>query len=162
MFQGQPLHPIKHALQIFTDASKERVGRSLRAHCKRDLATSRKQTAYKLAGTKNSLSSLKRVPVPLLRKHYSSVIHKQGRRYEVGSTVCPRVHCVPHCGESGCTRKQVTLNARHIPGRLNVVADKLSSLGQTIQSEWSLLSEVFNYMQQVVSATDRSVYHEVQ
>ena len=42
-----------------------------------------------------------------------------------------------------CTRKQVTLKARHIPGRLNVVADKLSRLGQTIQTEWSLLPEVF-------------------
>ena len=42
-----------------------------------------------------------------------------------------------------CTGKQVTLKARHIPGRLNVVADKLSKLGQTIQTEWSLLPEVF-------------------
>ena len=42
-----------------------------------------------------------------------------------------------------CTGKQVTLKARHIPGRLNVVADKLSRLGQTIQTEWSLLPEVF-------------------
>ena len=42
-----------------------------------------------------------------------------------------------------CTRKQVTLKARHIPGWFNVVADKLSRLGQTIQTEWSLLPEVF-------------------
>ena len=42
-----------------------------------------------------------------------------------------------------CTRHQVTLKALHIPGRLNVVADKLSRLGQTIQTEWSLLQEVF-------------------
>ena len=42
-----------------------------------------------------------------------------------------------------CTRNQVTLKARHIPGRLNVVADKLSRIGQTIQTEWSLLQEVF-------------------
>ena len=42
-----------------------------------------------------------------------------------------------------CTRNQVTLKARHIPGRLNVVADKLSRLGQIIQTEWSLLPEVF-------------------
>ena len=42
-----------------------------------------------------------------------------------------------------CTRHQVTLKARHIPGRLNVVADKLSRLGQTIQTEWSLLPEIF-------------------
>ena len=42
-----------------------------------------------------------------------------------------------------CTRNQVTLKARHIPGWLIVVADKLSRLGQTIQTEWSLLPEVF-------------------
>ena len=42
-----------------------------------------------------------------------------------------------------CARKQVTLKARHISGRLNVVADKLSRLDQTIQMEWSLLPEVF-------------------
>ena len=42
-----------------------------------------------------------------------------------------------------CTRNQVTLKARHFPGRLNVVADKLSRLGQTIQTEWSLLQEIF-------------------
>ena len=30
IFQGQPLYPIKHALQIFTAASKERWGRSLK------------------------------------------------------------------------------------------------------------------------------------
>ena len=44
---------------------------------------------------------------------------------------------------SWCTRKQVTLKARHIPGWLNVIADKLSRLGQTIQTEWSLHPEVF-------------------
>ena len=41
-----------------------------------------------------------------------------------------------------CTRNQVTLKARHIPGRLKVVADKLSRLGQTIQTDWFLLPEV--------------------
>ena len=44
---------------------------------------------------------------------------------------------------SWCTRNQVTLRARHIPGRLNVIADKISRLGQTIQTEWSLHPEVF-------------------
>ena len=42
-----------------------------------------------------------------------------------------------------CTRKQVTLKARHIPGRMNVIEDKLSRLGQTIQTEWSLHPDVF-------------------
>ena len=44
---------------------------------------------------------------------------------------------------SWCTRQQVTLRACHIPGRLNVIADKLSRLGQTIQTEWSLHPAVF-------------------
>ena len=34
-----------------------------------------------------------------------------------------------------CTRRQLTLTARHIPGQLNVIADKLSRVGQTIQSD---------------------------
>ena len=38
-----------------------------------------------------------------------------------------------------CSRKQDTLKVRHIPGWLNVIADKLFRLGQTIQTEWSFL-----------------------
>ena len=41
------------------------------------------------------------------------------------------------------SRNQLILKAWHIPGHLNVVADKLSILGQTIQTEWSLLPEIF-------------------
>ena len=79
---------------------KRRVGHSLRrAHCKRNMVAARKQAAYKPPRTQSSLSSFKRVPKPLLRQgcsdshrqHYSSVIHKQGRRHEVGSTLCPTV-----------------------------------------------------------------------
>ena len=40
-------------------------------------------------------------------------------------------------------RKQVTLKGQNIPGLLNLVADQLSRLDQTIQTEWSLLLEVF-------------------
>ena len=40
-----------------------------------------------------------------------------------------------------CTRKRVTLKTIH--SQLNVMADKLSKLGQTIQTEWSLHQKVF-------------------
>ena len=43
-----------------------------------------------------------------------------------------------------CNRRQIVLRARHIPGHLNVIADKLSRHGQVIQTEWSLLQEVFD------------------
>ena len=66
---GQPLHPIKHALQIFTDTLKEGWGTHLnKTHCKRVLVTARKQAAYQLSGTKISLSSSERVPRPLHRQ----------------------------------------------------------------------------------------------
>ena len=42
-----------------------------------------------------------------------------------------------------CARRQVTLKAQHITGQLSVIADKLSRVGQTIQTEWSLHPEVF-------------------
>ena len=40
-----------------------------------------------------------------------------------------------------CARRQVTLKARQ--GQLHVIVNKLSRLGQTIQTEWSLHPEVF-------------------
>ena len=39
-----------------------------------------------------------------------------------------------------------TLKARHIPGRLNVIADQLSRDGQTIPTEWSLHPEVVDWI----------------
>ena len=125
-----------------------REGRSLRrAHCKRNLVPSGKQAAYKLSRTKSSLSGFKRVPRPLLKQdstcsngqHHSSVIHKQGRRHEVGPTLCPTMENLDLvCQETS------DFKTRHFPGRLKVVADKLSRLGQTIRTEWSLLPEVFH------------------
>ena len=130
---GQPLHPITHALQIFTDTSKEGWGAQLRqTHCQRDLVTTRKQTAYKLLGTKGSLSSLKRVSRPLCRQdstcgnrqHYSSVIYKQGRRR--GSR-----QAIPFRSDHS---NRMVPPSRGFP----------------------------NYMQQVAPAPDRSICHEVQ
>ena len=94
ILQGQPLHPIKHALQIFTDASKEGLGAHLGEHTARG-----KQAAYKLSRIQSSVSSLKRISGPLFRQdsscssrqHHSCIIHKQGRRHEVGPTLCPVV-----------------------------------------------------------------------
>ena len=79
---------------------KRRVGRPLkRTHCKRVLVSAGKQAAYKLPGTESSFSSLKRVPRSLCRQnssggnrqYYSSSLHKQRRRHEVGPTMCPTV-----------------------------------------------------------------------
>ena len=57
-----------------------------------------------------------------------------------------------------------TYQARHIPGRLNVIADKLSFMGQTIQTKWSLRPGVFQEIRRYVPGgkpPGRSVYHQV-
>ena len=126
---------------------KRRVGHSLkRTHRQRGVVTATKQAAHKLPGTKGSFPSFETVSRPLYRQdsscsnrqHYGCVVHKQGGGMRLGP-LCALLWRIL----TWCTRKQVTLKARHIPGRLNVVADKLSRLGQTIQTEWSLLQEVF-------------------
>ena len=126
---------------------QRRVGRSLkRAHCKGNLVPSRKQVAHESFRAKSSLSSSKRVSKPLLqqdssssyRQHNSGCLYQQRRGDEIGLSVCPTVE-----NTVLVYQETSTLRARHIPGHLNVIADKLSRLGQTIQTEWSLHPEVF-------------------
>ena len=76
----------------------------------------------------------------LHRQHNSGFIHKQGGRYEV--RLCALLWCLL----LWCNQKQIVLRARHIPGHLNVIADKLSRYKKVIQTEWSLLQEVFDLL----------------
>ena len=94
MFQGQPLHPLKHYLQLFTDISKEGWGAHLINH-----TASRKQATYKVPGTKGGLFGPKRVPRTLPEQHssYSHRQHPSGCPFkqrignEIGPSVCPYV-----------------------------------------------------------------------
>ena len=143
-----PLNPLKHALQIFTDASKEGWGTHLNERTARG--------TWSVPESKLHINHLELKAVFLALKEFQDLcsnnivlvatdnttvvayINKEGRGMKSGS-LCALLWRIL----SWCTRKQVTLKARHIPGRLNLIADKLSRLGQTIQTEWSLHPEVF-------------------
>ena len=129
---GQPLHPIKHAVQIFTDASKEGWGAHLNEHTARG--------AWSLPESKLHINYLEIKAVFLALKEFQdlctdkivlvatdnatvvSYINKEGGMRS--GPLCALLWRIL----TWCTRKQVTLKARHIPGWLNVVADKLSRL----------------------------------
>ena len=104
----------------------------------RNLVPPRKQIVHKPFGTKSGLSGPKRVPRLLLQQHstgshrHTTVVAYINKEEGMKSgSLCVLLWRIL----SWCTRKQVTLRARHIPGRLNMIADKLSRLGQTIQTE---------------------------
>ena len=142
---GQPLHPIKHALQIFTDASKEGWGARLNERTARG--------SWSLPESRLHINYLELKPVFLALKEFQDLCSKIVLVATDNTTIVSYINkkggmrSGPLCALlwrilNWCTRHKVTLKARHIPGRLNVVANKLSRLGQTIQTEWSLLQEV--------------------
>ena len=146
---------------------KRRVGRSLtRAHCKGVLVSAGKQAAHKLSGVKSSVSSLERIPRSLCRQdssggnrqHYSSSLHKQGRRHEVGPTVCPTVENLD----------LVLPETSHSKSPTHPRPSKCDS-GQAIQAGLNHPDRVVppsgsvsKDMQQMAPASNRSVCHEVQ
>ena len=146
---------------------KRMVGRSLkRAHCKRGMVITGKQAAYKLSGTESSIPGSKRVPRPLLwqdspgsnRQHNGSGLCKQGRRHEVGPTLCPIV-------ENLDLVYQETSDSQ---GPTHPRSPKCSSR-QTIQTGSDHPDRVVspprslpNLMQQVAPSSNRPIRHEVQ
>ena len=144
---GQPLHPLEHALQIFTDASKEGWGAHLNEHMARG--------SWSLPESKLHINYLELKAVLLALQEFQALcMNKVVLVATDNTTVVAYINkeggmkSGPLCALlwrilTWCTRNQVTLKARHIPGRLNVIADKLSRLGQTIQTEWSLNPEIF-------------------
>ena len=144
---GQPLHPLKHALQIFTDASNEGWGAHLDDHTARG--------TWSLPESKFHINHLELKAVFLALKEFRTLVCNKTVLIATDNTTVVAYINKEGGMKSGslcallwrilswCTRQQVTLRARHIPGRLNVIADKLSRLGQTIQTEWSLHPAVF-------------------
>ena len=144
---GQPLHPIKHARQIFTGTSIEGWGTHLDKHTARG--------TWSLLENKLHINYLELKAVFLALKEFQDLCSDMLPLVATDNTTVVSyinreggMRSGPRCALlwrilTWCTRKLVTLKARHIPGQLNMVADKLSRLGQTIQTEWSILRQVF-------------------
>ena len=159
--------PHKTCSANFYRRIKRRVGRSFkRGHCKGVLVSARKQAAHKLLGTESSPFGLKRVPRPMHqqncpgghRQYYSSGLHKQRRRDEVGPAVCPTVEnhdlVFPATSDSKsptypwpikCDSRQAIQAKSDHPNRMVPPSGRVSKL-----------------VQQMAPASDRPICHEVQ
>ena len=134
VLQSQPLHPPRHALQIFTDTSKEGWGAHLNEHTARGTwSLPESQLHINYLELKSVFLALKQFQdlclnnLVLIATDNTTVvayINKEGGMKS--GPLCALLWRIL----TWCTRRQVTLRARHIPSRLNVTADKLSRLRQ--------------------------------
>ena len=146
--------------------------KSLQTHQKKGgalmgfMVPARKQAAHKLSGIKGCLSSSKRVPRPLYRpeclggnrQNHCGFIHKQGRRHEVGPTLCPTV-------ENPDLVYQKTSNSQSSPHPRPAECGSRQAIqaGPDHSNRVVSPSRSFpGYMQQVALASNRPVCHEVQ
>ena len=139
VLKGQPLHPLQHAVQLFTDASNEGWG-----------------THFTARGIWSPLESLLHInflelkAVLLAIRQFEHLCKDQIVLVATDNTTVVSYinkHGGMRSGSlcallwrllSWCHPRGIILRARHIPGRLNVIADKLSRHNQVIQTEWSL------------------------
>ena len=150
VLRGQPLHLLQHALQLFTDASNEGWGAHLGDSTARGVWSSIESRLHinflELKAVLLALKSFQhlcRDQIVLVAMDNSTVvsyINKQGGM-KSGSLCALLWRLLSWCHPRG-----IILRARHIPGRLNVIADKLSRHNQVIQTEWSLSQQVFNHL----------------
>ena len=94
---GQPLHPLQHALQLFTDASNEGWGAHLGNYMAKGVWLKSENALHINFGTQSSPSGLKTVRAVVLQpdssclygQHHCGLLHQQGRGYEIRLTLCP-------------------------------------------------------------------------
>ena len=154
LMKGSPLHPPKFDLQIFTDASHSGWG----AHC----AGVEVQGQWQGEDCTRHINVLEMKAVLLAMDHFASSI-----RNKVVIILCDNATTVWHLKKAGglrvwelyaltwriyakAQRLGVTIQIRHIPGSLNVIADRLSRKGQIQQTEWSLHPEIFKLICKVL------------
>ena len=147
VLSSQPLHPLQHALQLFTDASNEGWGAHFGDYMAKGVWLESEGALHiNLLELKAVLLALKWferlccnqiVLVCTDNTTVVSYINKEGGMKS--GSLCALLWRLM----LWCNQRQIVLRARHIPGHLNVIADKLSRLNQVIQTEWSLLPEVF-------------------
>ena len=148
VLKGQPLHPLQHALQIFTDASNEGWGAHLGGSIARGVWSEPESRLHinflELKAVLLALKSFEkqcRGQIVLIATDNTTVvsyINKEGGMKS--GSLCALLWRLL----AWCHPRKIILRARHIPGRLNVIADNLSRHNQVIQTEWCLSQQVFN------------------
>ena len=146
VLRGAPVTPIEPDTQLFTDASNIGWGTHWNASTVSGVWTTTEKTHHINV---LELVAIHRAILHWLRKLmgltvlvasetlHCSVLHQQAGRNTVNTAVRTKKLLLM------CQANHIVLRARHIPGRLNVLADILSRPSQMSGTEWSLHPSVF-------------------
>ena len=158
---------------------KRRVGRSLkRTHCKRFVVPTGKQPTHKLPGIKSSAPSTEGIPGSLLRtdstggkkfipfecnyyqnrQHYSSVVHQQGGRNEVGPALCFTMENVDLVYQTSGHSQSPTYTRQAERGSRQVISTRPDNSNRIVSPPRDFPGD----MRQVAPARYRPIRHEVQ
>ena len=162
---GQPPH--KTCSANLYRRIKRRVGRSLkRTHCKRFVVPTGKQPTHKLPGTKSSALSTEGIPGSMLRtdstggnrQHYSSVVHQQGGRNEVGPTLCFTMENVDMVHQTSGHSQSPTYTRQAERGSRQAISTRPDNSNRMVSPPRDFPGD----MRPVAPARYRPIRHEVQ
>ena len=149
MFFGANRYILQHALQIFTDASNEGWGAHLGDSIARGVWSDTESHFHinflELKAVLLALKSFEHLckdQIVLIATVNTTVLSYNKEGGMRPGSLCALLWRLL----SWCHPRGIVLRARHIQGRLNVIADKLSRHNRVIQTEWSLSQQVFNLL----------------
>ena len=164
---GPTVTPNKTCSATLYRCIKRRVGHLLkRIHCQRSLVTAGKQATHKLPRVKGGLPSLERFSRPLRqqhssgsqRQHYSSVVHKQGRGYEVGPSMCPTMEDLDLVYQKTSDSQSPTYSGPVECGSRQAIPSRPDHSNRMVPPSRGLP----DHMLQVAPAPDRPICNEIQ
>ena len=150
---GVPLQPLPADVTLFTDSSNTGFGASLN-----NVHFSGKWTD---AQADNHINYLEMLCVKLSLLHFQAQVQNKVvlLATDNSSVVCyinkqsgthsHSLHALTYDILTWCFQNKVQLRARHLAGKLNVIADGLSRDGRILQTEWSLHPAVFRAISQL-------------
>ena len=147
LFHGTSLHPDRDEVLVFTDSSTTGWG----AHCQGqelqgDWCPSQLLEHINILELRAVLLAIRKF-APLLKNKVVLVLCDNSvavSHLERGGGIHSwKLYSLSWLIFSLTSKLAITLHVRHIPGSLNVIADRLSRKDQVMQTEWSLHPQVF-------------------
>ena len=150
MFAGVvPLAEGLATLQVFTDASLEGWEGHLIFQTVRDIWNVQERSLHKNVLEMLVLEVLKQFLHVFQNKHVLICSDNLTTMYYIKKQGAKEMIKVVHQLFTWLKEHQIRVSARHITGKLNVLADALSREGQIVPTEWSLFPEVVESLWQI-------------